>query len=201
MRPRKIAIPAGLHVQHTDLRTAPSPLSLLLGTRPTLLHSQNQPARHPPLHAERQRETETAGAVDFDLLDLREVAHVRRVEGDAQPRVVIHGFRVDRGCVHKPARDLAQGASGGRAPPLKDELREVARDLRARSRTNVEVKCRNLKRHTEMYATAQGAWPKNVKLWSKSASLFSYRLVSIRNNNSVGVFLFGVRFIHMTRRV
>ena len=44
--------------------------------------------------------------------------------------------------VHKPARNLAQGASGGRAPPLKDALREVARDLRARLRTNVEVKFR-----------------------------------------------------------
>jgi hypothetical protein len=41
--------------------------------------------------------------------------------------------------VCKQARNRAQG----RAPPLKDALRKVARDLRARVRTNEDAKIRN----------------------------------------------------------
>ncbi|MDD3546576.1 MAG: hypothetical protein PHG96_14635, partial [Kiritimatiellae bacterium] len=42
--------------------------------------------------------------------------------------------------VRKQARNRAQGAPGGRASPLKDALRKVVRDLRARVRTNEDAK-------------------------------------------------------------
>ena len=45
--------------------------------------------------------------------------------------------------VRKQALNRARCAPGGRTPPLKDALRKVARDLRARVRTNEDAKIRN----------------------------------------------------------
>ncbi len=51
--------------------------------------------------------------------------------------------------VRSPTRNYARGASGGRAPPLKDAPRKVARDLRARLRTNGEAKIRIAGKRTQ----------------------------------------------------